>query len=492
MLSDPVDPKDRGESKRASGTHRVRQNCRRPSRRILFVLLGVIALLVLVGVGVVLVRVLDTRGPRDLAEAQAEARAAGLPIDYSDPLFQRYENATSLDRNAATIYTEAFDIVSELRGEKPNQNLPVVGTAGLPDDARTPLSPEMLSAIREHVSQRQRALELIHEASGVTPCLFPLQWEGPFTHLAHLSRARGAARLIALSVILHAEDGDPRAAISSTLDGLALARPLMEEPVFISNLVAFAINSITLHSVQRLLSRTDTPAEDLLSLQKAIEASAESLSIRAGLTGEIANGNEIFKMLMDGRLDLSAAEGGALSPDSTKLSAWRVWFLKGDLKGSNAEMIRMQVKLISAAENPTPEVLDGSLETTLDSQLAASRYSFAILARMNLPGELRSIQQCELARAMLRSGAACVAALRFRNDSGAWPDSLDELTPQYLAAVPLDPFTAKPLIYRVREDGILVYSVGKNGKDEGGKVSLIKPDESDTWACDDFGFRIWR
>ena len=38
-----------------------------------------------------------------------------------------------------------------------------------------------------------------------------------------------------------------------------------------------------------------------------------------------------------------------------------------------------------------------------------------------------------------------------------------------LAQVPPDRFTGKPLIYRPRADGYLLYSVGVNGRDEQGR-----------------------
>jgi hypothetical protein len=38
-----------------------------------------------------------------------------------------------------------------------------------------------------------------------------------------------------------------------------------------------------------------------------------------------------------------------------------------------------------------------------------------------------------------------------------------------LAAVPNDLFSGKPLVYRPAEKGYLLYSVGLNGKDEGGR-----------------------
>jgi hypothetical protein len=60
------------------------------------------------------------------------------------------------------------------------------------------------------------------------------------------------------------------------------------------------------------------------------------------------------------------------------------------------------------------------------------------------------------------------ALAAYRSDRGRYPAKLDDLAPKYLAAIPDDLFSAKPLIYRPEEKGYLLYSVGVNGRDEGG------------------------
>jgi hypothetical protein len=56
-----------------------------------------------------------------------------------------------------------------------------------------------------------------------------------------------------------------------------------------------------------------------------------------------------------------------------------------------------------------------------------------------------------------------------RGDRGRYPAKLEELAPRYLATVPGDLFSGKSLVYRPGEEGYLLYSVGVNGKDEGGR-----------------------
>lgn len=62
-------------------------------------------------------------------------------------------------------------------------------------------------------------------------------------------------------------------------------------------------------------------------------------------------------------------------------------------------------------------------------------------------------------------------ALRaYKLDHGSYPSTLQALAPSYLRAVPVDPFTAgAPLIYRNTGKTYLLYSVGPDMKDDGGK-----------------------
>jgi hypothetical protein len=72
----------------------------------------------------------------------------------------------------------------------------------------------------------------------------------------------------------------------------------------------------------------------------------------------------------------------------------------------------------------------------------------------------------------------------YRADTGRYPAKLDELAPKYLATVPGDLFSGKPLIYRPTENGYLFYSVGVNGKDDGGRTADDDP------PGDDLGVRM--
>lgn len=54
-------------------------------------------------------------------------------------------------------------------------------------------------------------------------------------------------------------------------------------------------------------------------------------------------------------------------------------------------------------------------------------------------------------------------------EQGKWPERLSDLVPGWLAEVPLDATTGKPLVYRIENDGPLVYGRGFEGVDNGGQ-----------------------
>ncbi len=78
-----------------------------------------------------------------------------------------------------------------------------------------------------------------------------------------------------------------------------------------------------------------------------------------------------------------------------------------------------------------------------------------------------------------RNLGVAFALAAYRRDTGHYPAKLDDLAPKYLAAIPADLFSGKPLIYRPTANGYLLYSVGVNGKDDGGRTPEDNPPGDD-------------
>ena len=92
-----------------------------------------------------------------------------------------------------------------------------------------------------------------------------------------------------------------------------------------------------------------------------------------------------------------------------------------------------------------------------------------ILISLLLPA-VRKVQQADDRARQTQANLTVAFALAwYRHDRGRYPEKLESLAPKYLTKVPQDRFSGKPLVYRPTEKGYLLYSVGPNGKDEGGR-----------------------
>jgi hypothetical protein len=75
--------------------------------------------------------------------------------------------------------------------------------------------------------------------------------------------------------------------------------------------------------------------------------------------------------------------------------------------------------------------------------------------------------------AMERDAVLVAIALELhRRRHGDWPAALEELVPELLPAVPPDRFNGQPLRYRLLDGRPLVYSVGADGDDDGGRTTV--------------------
>ena len=80
----------------------------------------------------------------------------------------------------------------------------------------------------------------------------------------------------------------------------------------------------------------------------------------------------------------------------------------------------------------------------------------------------------------------------YKLDHGDLPESLDELVPKYIDKIPIDDFDGKHLRYS--KEKRIIYSVGRDMKDSGGRRKLDEdkssPPEEEVWLHDDQVYKI--
>ena len=100
---------------------------------------------------------------------------------------------------------------------------------------------------------------------------------------------------------------------------------------------------------------------------------------------------------------------------------------------------------------------------------ARGKFIGDILISLLMPAHRKVQQAADRIEQIEQNLHIAFALAGYQRDIGSYPPRLDALTPKYLKEIPLDLFTGRPLIYQPAKNGYLLYSVGVNGKDDGGQ-----------------------
>ena len=92
-----------------------------------------------------------------------------------------------------------------------------------------------------------------------------------------------------------------------------------------------------------------------------------------------------------------------------------------------------------------------------------------VFTQLALPSPVNAVLLHERVRATGVLAVVSMALAAHRAEKGAYPADLRALSPTYLKTIPKDRFNGKPLIYRRKSGGYILYSVGSNLKHDGGK-----------------------
>jgi hypothetical protein len=317
------------------------------------------------------------------------------------------------------------------------------------------------------------------------------------TDLSHLQRAREVVTLLEHQAQLQSQDGAADTALETSRAILNCARSMGDEPSLMAILVRFAGRAIACGSMERTLAQGEPSASLLLTLQRLLEQEeAEPLVLR-GIRGERAGLDRMVAATQAGEcpLDqvrsgrkLAAAMSGTDSPTSTPLKEGLVSSSLG-LKHQRAALLRYMNRVVEAAKLPGPQQVERlqALEMDMSQEPVLVQELAGAFSRVATAGQ-RSL-------AHVRCTIAALAAERYRRERGTWPKAPAELVASgHLKAWPEDPYDGKPLRWRRPKDGIVIYSLGPDLTDNGGKLRYGPndiPQDPDGQGGLDIGFRLW-
>ncbi len=418
-----------------------------------------------------------------LVQVNGGLSGAIADADRLDPRWRLEE--IEADRPTPPPGRNAADTIAAIRRLKPSPWPDATKDQLLNDlPAVNLLNEQQAAAVKEELGRAGPALaearSLIDTPRGRHPITFAPNWIG--TLLPMVQANREAAVLLKYDVLDKAQAGDADGAVRSCHAAFHAGSSLGDEPFLISQLVRIACQAVAVNLLERTLAQGEPSDAVLAALQARIEAAEAEPLLLYGLRGERAGGHSLFENLRNGTVPTGNIAGifGAGGGPPAALNA--LAYIPGFLTTQHAGLLRFMNELIEVSKLPPDQWTD-----RLAAQTAQAN-QLPVLARMMAPAVDKVAQACQRNHALLRCAVVMIAAERYRRAKGQWPATPGELVKAgLLTAVPGDPFAAGQAIKFARKgDGLIVYSVGPDGADNGGNV-----DKSGMKAGTDLGVRLW-
>jgi len=430
--------------------------------------------LVLIGGCGLAAHLYDRHWEKKVEAKLAEYRAAGQLVTWAEVLAAR--QSIPPEENSALILLEAFR--QFVPPENPCQStLLYCSGQGWTGVARQ--SEEIRKLVGAHLDANRAALATMRKAAVFRQGTYPMRGTGDLEHFYedNLLGLREAFRLCYMEACHHAEAADAEEAAEALVRGRRTVASIGEGVLIIEVLVRIAGEHIWAAAVQRTLELCEVPADGLQDLRGEIAQEDAEVSLELAFRG--ARSPELVDLSFVAALEFpwSTREGFLLRlRELIPARRHKDALLCYDVLDRAAEICRLPLRdRCTAAAR-----LEADAQQRIDRSQLVHTYPAVWLPRI-----ARCVEEEVRAHTALRVADAALAVEQWRLAHGRWPDSLGELVPDLLDDVPDDPFCQDKIRYRRTEDGVVVYSVGPDGQDDGGRPHEEPPDD----RCD-ISFRL--
>ncbi|MEN3943481.1 hypothetical protein WJU23_19430 [Prosthecobacter sp. SYSU 5D2] len=297
-------------------------------------------------------------------------------------------------------------------------------------------------------------------------------------HVPHYNAIKMTCQALNLHAIAAAESGKASAALDDYRTISLLSKALVREPLMTGHLLSLLNNRNGLEIVWCLLKQRRLQESGLADLHAVLSTFRPEQSFQLGLRGELITGVNNLDAL-------------ATDPDGNGLYALAGMNVKnGDIRSwigravpdsffteSRAAFVELHMDhfMLPMKRGGTWDVVRQK-DTLFEALGRGGLYDppfERFLARLFLPLFITAAERTLHVEAMRQQAIVACALERFLIANGRYPEHLDELVPQFLASVPLDPVDQLPLRYRQGDSGrYRIWCVGMDGVDNDGQVNL--------------------
>lgn len=304
----------------------------------------------------------------------------------------------------------------------------------------------------------QQYLSLIEQAAERPYCNFELQYdETGLLLVPHVSDLLDVSKILRAKSLLEARRGDTDQAWKAFRTGLKTTEALRNEPLLISMLVQNAMLKGQLHTLYQIY--------DLAPPSEESERFAEDFLTQAFDASKFAWIVDSERLQMEKLFDNHPTTINRHKSYPT-LRKWIEQFLawyRPAIQFDHALYLRTLNKVAKEAAQPYWSI---SPEERFEFDKDFAWYN--VMARIVSPiwdGIQVSVTETSAQTVIARTW---LALKQHKAKHGVYPNTLEEIDPQYLPESLPDPFTGQPLKYRREDDGFVVYSLGENLLDDHG------------------------
>ncbi|MDK1020515.1 MAG: hypothetical protein QGD90_02625 [Candidatus Hydrogenedentes bacterium] len=397
--------------------------------------------LILVAAAVVALFVMGQVGKSKLASRGGGAIPAAVDLEYPE---------LTDSENAALLYWAAWGKLEATPEGTDNESIELITKAFNVNLARDRVGEEPYDALSESdlefatllLSEAEPAFELLRQVRTTKGCLF-FQDHSPEAVDKNLAEfmeigafMRNLARYVAARARWESEQGNTDAALDWLTTGLHIANDLNDESVLIGELVRIAIGNIMLSSAQTIFYNRPLPEQ----IPQALLDELDDLRDR-------------------NRFGDSLRREGVLS--EARSLQWRVeWWnpLPAILSGNYLEALGTFIEAVETDDYTDRTLKLAKLSDDVARTSIGIKKYFHIFEATTIPALLRAEESLDTLIAKIDLLELSLSLRAYEQTHGAFPDTLAELTPEYLAAIPEDPLNGKDYIYEKAAERVTVRS----------------------------------
>ncbi|HKQ47228.1 MAG TPA: hypothetical protein VJZ71_04060 [Phycisphaerae bacterium] len=405
---------------------------------------------------------LDRRNEDAVTAHIAAIRARGEPSTIADILSQR-PDIPDADNRAVAVEAAG----KRLSGLRPLGDeialLPFLGSFVAPPTGEL-CDASAIRASQEFLSQAGSVLNELHVALRLPRSYYKLQWSTPAINmsLSGLSEIGTVGKGLMLEAYTAAQLQDRDKATTCLRDGIGLTHLMDGESLLITALVQIALTARLQETLERCINLCGMDESALRDIQTQLTRHETQPDMKKALIGE-----RVF--FLD---SIQWMRSTGSSPPTMPMPSW--WTALPVIQSIDTALALDQFEqLVASTGPPDSSLVNASMRvdhavSNLPRYCVVSKLLFSSFSR---PMVL-------FVRNVGRNRALCAAvgAERFRLANGRWPERLDELVPEYLNAVPIDPIDGNPIRYAIIPEGIKTWTISDDDKNEdnGGDVRRLE------------------